>query len=132
MALGSAVAIVLPLDLKSTLGRTVGVMTTNTDSRIDIPTACTLAAADAHAQALEWVDLRELAASVTAVDSGVHMTFPISMAPEVEDLAEREAACCSFLTIRTTRVDDQIALQVTTSNADALPVIFALAGVEIL
>lgn len=107
-------------------------MTTHKHSGIAIPITCTLSDADAHAQALEWVHLRKLAASVTAVDSGVHVTFPASMAPEVEDLAEREAACCSFLTIATTRVDDQIALQVTTTNTDALLEISALAGVEIL
>jgi hypothetical protein len=33
----------------------------------------------------------------------------------------------SFLTITTTKVEDEIALEVTTDNTDALPVISALA-----
>ena len=106
-------------------------MTQNTASKIDIPIACTLSATDAQAQALEWVDLRSLATSVAAVVSGVRMTFPDDMAAAVEDLAAREAACCSFLMITTTKVGDELALEVTTENADALPVISALAGVKL-
>ncbi len=107
-------------------------MTPNPASKIDVPVACTLSAADAQAQALEWADLQGFATSATAVASGVRMTFPDDMAAAVEDLAGREAACCSFLTIATTSIAGQVVLEVTTDNTDALPVISALAGVEIL
>ena len=106
-------------------------MTTNPESDIDIPIACTLSAADARAQVLEWAELRELATSVTAIDGGVQMVFHASTATVVEDLARREAACCAFLDITTTGLEGQIALQVTTADTAALPVIAVLAGIEI-
>ncbi len=106
-------------------------MTPSIDSPIIVPRACTLSAADGQAQALEWVDIRGLATSVVAIDSGVRVTFPVSVSSAVEDLAKREAACCTFLTITTATGVDEITLEVITADRDALPELSALAGVEI-
>ncbi len=82
-------------------------------------------------QLLEWVDLRMRAISITACESGVVLTFPASLTSKIEDLAEREAACCRFLTLTTTAVtDDELTLKVTSSHDDAAPVIAALTGIE--
>ncbi len=95
------------------------------------PIVCTLTNSDAAAQALEWVDLQHRATAVAAIDGGVRMTLPASLADDVKDLAGREAGCCAFLTIDTSVVGDVLTLSISSANPDALPVIFALAGVPL-
>lgn len=95
------------------------------------PIACSLTDRDAGQQALEWVDLQRRATEVAAIEGGVRMTLPASLADDIEDLARREAACCAFLTITTAIVDDVLTLEISSANPDALPVIAALAGISI-
>lgn len=106
-------------------------MAQNTESDPPIPVACTLSADRARFQVQEWVDLQALATSTQATRSGASMVFPSSLAPTVEDLARRERTCCGFLTITTVLVGDELTLEITTADREALPVIAALTGVEI-
>ena len=100
-------------------------------ANIDSPIMCTLTTKEAATQALEWVDLQHRAISVNEVEGGVRMTLPASLADDVVDLARREAGCCAFLTIDTSVVGDVLTLSISSANPDALPVIFALAGVPL-
>ena len=59
---------------------------------------------------------------------GRELSFPIELAPTVEDLAAREATCCSFLTIETQRDGDRIRLVITSADPAAAPVVEALTG----
>ena len=64
-----------------------------------IPIACTLPPDGAAAQIDEWVDLRRFALGAEALPTGARLRFPAELLDRVTDLAEREAACCSFLDI---------------------------------
>lgn len=97
----------------------------------DVPIACTLTNDDAAKQALEWVDLQHRCSEVSAIEGGVSMTLPASLANEVADLVRREAGCCAFLTIETSVRGDVLTLEVSSPNADVLPVISALAGIQV-
>ena len=105
-------------------------METKSDIQRDsvTPIACTLTNSEAAERALEWVDLQHRASAVTAIDSGVRMTLPAAVLDDVQDLAQREAGCCTFLAINTTVAGDELALDITSSNPHALPVIAALSG----
>ena len=94
------------------------------------PIACTLTDDDAANQALEWVDLQRHALGVIAVPGGARMSFPTSLDRQLADLTTRESACCAFLDIVTTRDDDEIVIDITSANPDALPVILRLSGIE--
>jgi hypothetical protein len=59
------------------------------------------------------------------------MTFPVTMSDAVEDLARRESACCAFLAISSMVTDDVLTLDISSENAEALPVISALAGIPL-
>lgn len=59
------------------------------------------------------------------------MTLPASMTDQVRDLVRREAACCAFLTLDITVEADNLTLEVTAANPEALPVISALAGIPL-
>jgi len=107
------------------------------DQRIELqpksafPVACTLSAKDADRQLFEWVDLQGHARTVIPMDGGVRLTFPASLTDGIRDLARREAACCAFLAIETTLADDELTVEISSDNPDALPVISALAGIEL-
>ena len=95
------------------------------------PVACTLTSKDANRQAMEWVDLQGHATAVEAIDGGARMTLPSSVAGQVEDLVRRESACCSFLDITMAIHQDELTLDVSSTNPDAQPVIAALSGVAV-
>ncbi len=92
------------------------------------PIACSLPLRSAARQAIEWVDLRPYAVTAEDIDDGVAMTFTIAAADTVEDLAAREAQCCPFLSLATTRTRQGIRLEVTSEDPDARPIIAALAS----
>jgi len=94
-----------------------------------IPIACTLSVSDASRQATEWIDLQKRATSSESLPDGAALTFPEALADRVEDLASREAACCAFLTINTTRERGLVRVEVTSEDPDARPVITMLTGV---
>ena len=79
-------------------------------------------------QAAEWAELRTRALRTHRVTDGVAMTFPDELAATVEDLAAREATCCAFLTITTTRSADGIEVTITSADPDGRPVADLLAG----
>ena len=103
-----------------------------TTDQAGIPTACTLDTESAISQKLEWAQLHQHATAVTALDAGVRMTFAASMTDDIEDLAERERRCCSFLSITTYSQNDALALEVTSSDPNVVPLISALAGIDSL
>jgi hypothetical protein len=94
------------------------------------PVACTLTTKQAAFQALEWVDLQGRATAVSEIDGGVRIMLPATLADSVEDLASRERACCTFLNIETAIEADQLKVEITSDNPQALPVIEALAGLR--
>lgn len=98
------------------------------DTHISI--ACTLTTKAARTQTMEWTELRDLAGSVTELDTGVRMTFSAEMRDAVDDLARRERACCAFLTLTTTVEDDVVTLEILSADPEALPLIWELAGVS--
>ncbi len=92
------------------------------------PLACSLANDNAAQQALEWADLGRHAVATERLEGGVAMTFRIDLADAVEDLAAREAECCGFLSLATTRNANTVRLEITSDHPDAYLVIEALAG----
>lgn len=94
----------------------------------ETPVACTLSDADAQTQVAEWAALRSKALSVGAINQGVRMTFPRSLADTVHDLAAREQACCSFLAIDVVVTNAHVQLDVVSPNPDGLVVVHALLG----
>lgn len=98
-------------------------MTSNSE-----PVACTLTTKEAASQVLEWTDLRSHATSITALDDGARMVLPATLADQVADLAEREAACCTFLDIFLTSKNDDLVLEITTESEEGQGVIALLAG----
>ncbi|MEM9036295.1 MAG: hypothetical protein AAGA99_21000 [Actinomycetota bacterium] len=92
------------------------------------PIACTLSPDAATSQLGEWDRLAARATTCEPVTDGWSLTFPAALAPVVEDLASREAACCSFLTLRTTVEGDDVRLDITTEASDARQVIDLLVG----
>lgn len=109
-------------------------MDTETDieaAQPSVSVVCTLTGDDATGQLLEWADIQHHALSVAAVDRGVLMTFPSTMLDDIEDLARRESTCCAFLAISTSVVGEVLTLEVRSENPEALPVISALAGIEL-
>lgn len=89
---------------------------------------CTLSAGTAASQVDEWTQLRQRAASTERIHGGVALTFPADLFEEVSDLAAREADCCAFLNLATSRTDDHVRLAVTSEAPEALPVIEMLVG----
>lgn len=93
-----------------------------------IPVACTLTTKDAAAQVVEWTELRTYVIDVERIEGGVEMTFPLTLADAVRDLAAREATCCAFLTLVTTERRDAVELRITSDAPEAGDVIDLLAG----
>ena len=97
-------------------------------SRPRIPIACTLPPGGAEAQLGEWRSLRAHLVADEPIPGGRRLSFPIDLAPEVEDLAVREAACCAFLAIETHREADLVRVEISSEDPAAAPIIEALAG----
>jgi hypothetical protein len=93
------------------------------------PIACSLPLRDAARQAGEWTDLHDRIVRLDYADGKYVVEYPIGMADEVEDLAEREASCCAWLSIATSRQPETIRLELQSENPDARPVIEALMGI---
>lgn len=56
------------------------------------------------------------------------MTFPVDLYDSVNDLAKREAECCAFLAITTTRSERETRLEISSDDPDAAPIIAAFAA----
>ena len=94
------------------------------------PVACTLTTKAAAAQLMEWDELRSHAVRVERVDGGAKLVLPGELAPNIYDLAAREADCCAFLTIETKRVGVEVELAITSAHPHAGPVIDLIAGFD--
>ena len=94
------------------------------------PVVCTLTASAAAGQAFEWSDLSDQAIAVQSVPGGARMRLPSDLESHITDLTRREADCCAFLDFRSTVVDGELILDITSPNPDALPVIALLTGVQ--
>lgn len=93
------------------------------------PVACSLTKKQARSQLQEWRDLQSISLGIERLDDGVRMRLPASVEADLADLARREAACCTFLSISTTRASDaEIIVEITSAVPDALPVIHGLSG----
>ena len=92
------------------------------------PIACSLQARESRDQIGEWRALSAHRVTSERIDGGYAVTFDTEVAPVVEDLARREAACCGFLRIDATHTDRGVRLIMTSENPDALPVIDLLVG----
>ena len=92
------------------------------------PIACTATADRAAGQVREWSDLQQRALDRREIDGGVRLVLPAELTDRVRDLARREAACCSFLTISTIVEDDLLIVEVTAIDEAARPIIAMLAG----
>ncbi len=100
------------------------------DVKKRIPVACTLGPSAAVDQLVEWQTLHGLRLAVERIEHGVRMRWPLELRTVIEDLAEREQACCQFLTIEVT-VDgsDAVMVDITSDQPEAVPVIELLAGI---
>jgi hypothetical protein len=93
------------------------------------PIACSLPLRDAAKQAGEWTDLHNRIVRFESKDGRYVVEYPIAIAEEVENLVAREASCCAWLTISTSRQSETIRLELESENPDARPVIEALIGI---
>lgn len=91
--------------------------------------ACSLPLREAAKQAGEWHDLHGRALDVGKIEGGVSVIYPSDLTPQVEDLVAREAACCAWLSIETSPIEQGIQVNVTSSNPDARTVIETLIGI---
>ncbi len=92
------------------------------------PVACSLLTDEAAVQILDWANLQRQVVGIERLEQGVAMTFSIELADSVEDLAAREAECCPFLSIATSRSDDLVRLEITSDDPNASEVIELLTG----
>ena len=95
------------------------------------PVVCTLTTKDAASRSLEWAELRTRLLRSEIIENGAVAVFPITLADGVEDLAAREATCCAFLELSTTRDEKEIHLVVRSDHPDAAPVIAHLTGTDL-
>jgi hypothetical protein len=92
------------------------------------PVVCTLTTKDAANQIDQWSELRNHATRIEPLPTGARMYFPAAMRPLIDDLVRREAACCSFVDFLTAGSGDEVMLEVTSPDPDALAVISLLTG----
>lgn len=92
------------------------------------PIACSLPERESRDQIGEWRALSPHRVTSERIDGGYAVTFDTEVAPVVEDLARREAACCAFLNIDAAHTERGVRLIMTSENPDALPVIEMLVG----
>lgn len=93
------------------------------------PVVCTLTTGPLAKQYLEWTDLAAHVATRTAIEGGAESTYPLDLADQIEDLADREVACCgSWLQIEHERNDHTIRLRLTTTSPDGVDLIRSMSG----
>jgi hypothetical protein len=93
------------------------------------PVVCTLTTKAMAEQSLEWADLQMLASTVESLPNGARAVFPAHQAPAIGALVDREADCCgSWLEIAMTPGDDDVMVEMTTSNPEGLALIATMLG----
>lgn len=78
---------------------------------------------------VDWASLRTLASATEAQENGVRLTFPATVSEQLDELVKREASCCAFLTFTKTHLGDEVVLEVTSADPNALPTISLISGV---
>jgi hypothetical protein len=96
------------------------------ETRTTPPIACTLSSEDARGQLDEWSELRDLCRRVERTSSGAAMWFDRAADARLRAVAEKEAACCSFLHLAVTSDGDLIRLDIASDQAGVQPVIALL------
>lgn len=79
---------------------------------------CTLTDDDALQQANEWRRVLDASLVIDTMGPTAVIDFPLEFADAVEDLADREATCCAFLSIATTRRSDSLRLEITAPGVE--------------
>ena len=92
------------------------------------PIACSLTANEAAGQLNEWEQLQRHVLRTETVEGGTALIFDVALAERVEDLGAREAECCGFLSITTSRSGEELRLEITSEDPEAAPVIVLLTG----
>lgn len=92
------------------------------------PIACTLNATEAQTQLDEWAELRSACLRSEVSGSGAALWFEASAESPLRRVAEKEAACCSFLDLSVVRDGDLVRLDIRSDQAEAQPVIEFLAS----
>ncbi len=92
---------------------------------------CTFEPRDAAAQVIDWADLRAHATAAGVIENGVRLTFPATMTEALDELVQREASCCSFLTFTVTMTGEDVVLEVESGDPNALPTISLISGVAL-
>lgn len=96
-------------------------------SEPDSQLVCTLPPGQRADQAAEWQALAAHAITVETTPTGIVASYPIDMAPIIEDLADREIACCgSWLQIAHEREGDAIRVRLETPLVEAQALIQSL------
>ncbi len=93
------------------------------------PIACSLPAGDAVDHFRTISDLMSMVVSSEPPVDGIALTFDSGLADKVDEFAAREAQCCGFLTLVTSRSDEGARLEVRSENPDAHRMIEAMFGV---
>ncbi len=93
------------------------------------PIASSLPAGEAMDHFLTISDLMSAVVSSETLVDGIALTFDSALADRVDEFAAREAQCCGFLTLVTSRSDEGVRLEVSSENPDAHRIIDAMIGV---
>ena len=100
-----------------------------TSAEMAPPVVCNLTIGRRERQQLEWSDIAEHAVSRFSVEGGAESMFPLKFADQVEELADREIACCgSWLQIAHERTADGLRLRLTTTNPEGVALIRSMSG----
>ena len=92
------------------------------------PVACSLPAGDAVDHSRTFSDLMGMVVSSEPLVDGIALTFHSGLADKVDEFVAREAECCSFLTLVTSRSDEGVRLEVSSENPDAHRMIDTMFG----
>ena len=92
-----------------------------------IAVACSLDATGAAQQLASWAELQPTLVRVQKTDDGARLWFRATAATAVEEVAQREAECCNFLSFHLEAEADQVRLDVTSEQPDGVAVAQLLA-----
>ena len=89
--------------------------------------ACSLDASGAAEQLASWGDLRPALVRTEKADDGARLWFQATATASVEEVARREAECCSFLGFHLENEGDVVRLDITSENPEGVGVVHLLA-----
>lgn len=92
------------------------------------PVACTLTDREARDQVGRWEGLADAVRHRAVDEHGATLWFDPSVADAVRDVAEREAACCAFLSLRRSVDRSLVRLDIDADSDEGIMVAHLLAG----